>query len=199
MISFIKGKFVGTFDGGIIVENSGIGYQIFIADNSDIYLKKETEEVKVYTALIVREDDMSLYGFANTEELKMFRMLTTVNGIGAKAGMAILSSMPLEQIQRAIVYEDAKVLTKANGVGKKTAERVVLELKDKIKITTSDAASSGDIPVNVTQINGSIKDEAVEALMILGYSKFEATEVVMKITDEISSVEEIIKLALKQL
>ncbi len=198
MISFVKGKLVDTFDGGIIIENANIGYQIFVPDNSSIYLKKENEEVKVYTALIVREDDMSLYGFSNMAELKMFRLLTTVNGIGAKAGLSILSSMPLEQIQIAILNEDVISLTKANGIGKKTAQRIVLELKDKIA-KENIVAKNDDITMVSSNIKNSLKDEAIEALISLGYTKFEATDVISKIKNNVDNVEDIIKLALKKI
>ena len=116
----------------IVVEAGGLGYEITVPANSSVYLAHEGEPVTVYTAMMVREDDVSLYGFGDKNELDTFRKLITVSGVGAKAAIAILSAMPLHEVHQAIILEDAKSLTRANGIGKKTAERIVLELKDKV-------------------------------------------------------------------
>lgn len=196
MIHFIKGKIAMHLPGGVVIENNGIGYTIFVPENSAVYLAREGQEVMVYTAMIVREDDISLYGFSDKESLSMFHKLISVSGIGAKAGLAVLSSMPLDEIKKAILFEDVTTLMKANGIGKKTAQRIVLELKDKIgSVAGYDSAA-------VTQVAGEITDqksEAMNALMSLGYTKGEALMALAKITESDLSAEEYIKLALRRL
>lgn len=196
MIHFIKGKIAMHLPGGVVIENNGIGYTIFVPENSAVYLAREGQEVMVYTAMIVREDDISLYGFSDKESLSMFHKLISVSGIGAKAGLAVLSSMPLDEIKKAILFEDVTTLMKANGIGKKTAQRIVLELKDKIGFVAGyDSAA-------VTQVAGEITDqksEAMNALMSLGYTKGEALMALAKITESDLSAEEYIKLALRRL
>ena len=133
MIKYIKGYYAMTFAGGIVIETpSGIGFEINIPAGSPLYKYGEGEEITVFTAMIVKEDDISLYGFHNRESLDLFRMLITVSGIGAKGAMSIMGSMSADELRRAIVFEDVKEISKANGVGKKTAERLILELKDKV-------------------------------------------------------------------
>ena len=138
MIRYIKGIYSMTFENSIIVENaSGIGFEIFVPAGSPLYRYGEGEEIMVYTSMAVKEDDISLYGFHNREALELFELLITVNGIGAKAAMAILSTLSPEELRRAILFEDAKEISRANGVGKKTAERIILELKEKIGLPTA--------------------------------------------------------------
>ena len=132
MIQYIKGIYGGRFPGGVILETNGIGYMVHVPENSTIYVAEEGQSVKAYTRMIFREDDVSLYGFSNPEELRFFDQLITVNGVGAKAALSILSILPPSEIQKAILFQDVALLTRANGIGKKTAERIVLELKDKI-------------------------------------------------------------------
>ena len=146
--------------------------------------------------MIVREDDISLYGFSDKESLELFELLITVNGIGAKAAMSIMSILPQSELKRAIATGDAKAISAANGVGKKTAERVLLELKDKVgTFDDGDFAASGDVYVPVSDE----RSEAVAALMALGYSKNEAAAAVGKVGDDGLSCEEYIKNALKNL
>lgn len=198
MIGFIRGTFSQFVEGGIIVEStSGIGFLISIPMNSPLYKYSEGDEVKVFTHMVVKEDDISLFGFHNRETLEMFKLLITVNGIGPKGAMAIIGSMSLEELIRAIAFEDVKAVSSANGVGKKTAERLVLELKDKV----------GDLgivsTVNLSDISESnsndSRTEAINALVALGYSKQEAFGAVGKIAEEDLSSEEYIKKALKNL
>lgn len=204
MIKYIKGYYAMTLAGGIVVEtSSGIGFEINIPAGSPLYKYGEGEEITVFTAMIVKEDDISLYGFHNRESLDLFRMLITVSGIGAKGAMSIMGSMSADELRRAILFEDVKEISKANGVGKKTAERLILELKDKIgKLGgTSDAAAGG------AEISGAAADagaddartEAIYALVSLGYSKAEAFGAVSKVPDEGLTGEEYIKRALKSL
>lgn len=196
MIRFIKGIFHPGFNGEVIIESaSGLGFEVSIPANSPLYKKMEGEEVKVFTSMIVKEDDVSLYGFSDKESLELFELLITVNGVGAKAGMAIMSCMPPSEVKRAIGMGDAKAIAKANGVGKKTAERVILELKDKVGSFDETAVSFGgaDLPANDE------RSEAVAALMALGYNKNEAAGAVGKVKDDTLSCEEYIKQALKNL
>ena len=131
MIGFLRGILADKGDGYIIIDVNGVGYQVFVPANSTAYLNAEGEEVLVYTSMIVREDDVSLFGFSGKGELDAFRKLIGVSGVGPKAAISILSSFTLDQFKQAIVFEDSKSLQRANGIGKKTAERIVLELKDK--------------------------------------------------------------------
>lgn len=198
MIRFIKGIFHPGLKGSVIIENSsGIGFEIFIPDNSVFYKKLEGEEVKVYTSMIVREDDMSLYGFHDRESLELFELLITVSGVGAKAGMALMSCMPCMELKRAIALGDVKAISSANGVGKKTAERLILELKD--KVGTFDGDFIADSSLQIAAEDDSERSQAVKALVSLGYTKSEALTAIGKIKNEDLSCEDYIKKALKDL
>ncbi len=196
MIHFIRGKLAILNPGSIVIENNGIGYGLTVPENSSFFLAKEGEEVFAYTSMIVREDDISLYGFSDRETQRMFHRLMSVTGIGAKAAMAILSALPLQELIRAILFEDAVTLTRANGIGKKSAQRIVLELKDKVE--AADGLNAG----TVQALTGSPTDargEAADGLMALGYTKSEALTALSKIPEEDLSAEEYIKKALKRL
>jgi len=191
MFHYIKGNVTMKFEGGIVIEANGIGYEVFVPDNSSVYLADSKETVLIYTVMIVREDDVSIYGFHDKEALDLFRKLMTVNGVGAKAAMAILSSMPVGQIKKAIVFDDTATLTKANGIGKKIAQRITLELKDKM------GAIGGLAEAAETVVADSGKTEAINGLISLGYSKSEAISALAGITEDNLSAEEYIKKALK--
>lgn len=194
MLHYIKGKVTMKYEGGVVVENNGLGYEVAVPENSAVYLAKPEDTVLVYTAMIVREDDISLYGFSDKESLELFRKLITVSGVGAKGAMALLSCMPIVELKKAIAFDDAASLTKANGIGKKTAQRIVLDLKDKLGVI-SDA---GGVQLeSVAAVSG--KSEAVAALISLGYSKSEAISALAGVDDEELSAEEYIKKALKNL
>ena len=195
-----------TFENSIIVENSsGIGFEIFVPAGSPLYRYGEGEEIMVYTSMAVKEDDISLYGFHNREALELFELLITVNGIGAKAAMAILSALSPEELRRAILFEDAKEISRANGVGKKTAERVILELKEKVGKMSGSAGSHAEAAelAGAASAAGGIcadnRTEAINALMALGYSKTEAFSAVSQVPEDGLSCEEYIKKALKHL
>lgn len=201
MIGFVRGLLAEKGNGYIIVDVNGIGYEVYVPVNSGAYLREEGQEVKVYTAMMVREDDVSLYGFSRKGELDAFKKLITVSGVGAKAAISILSSFTMEQLQQAIVFEDAKALTKANGIGKKTAERIVLELKDKFSASNQDgepAAEEGDAGT-LTSGAADGRSEAVSALMALGYTRGEAAGALASVKEKNLTAEEYIKLALKNL
>lgn len=200
MIGWIKGTVEAVLPGKIIIENHGIGYVLYVPDTSAAMLKSGTKEiVTVYTVMVVREDDISLYGFASQSELSMFNMLTSVNGVGAKAALAILSVLTVEEISKAILFEDAATITRAQGVGKKIAQRIVLELKDKVGDLSGFSSSDSGISLGSEHLEGDARTEALEALIALGYSKSEAGEVLVKIRDEFQTAEEYIKAALKRL
>ncbi|MCL2437191.1 MAG: Holliday junction branch migration protein RuvA [Clostridiales bacterium] len=196
MLHYIKGQLAMKFDGGVVIETSGIGYEIFVPDNSAAYLAKDGDLLMLYTAMIVREDDVSIYGFSEKESLQLFRKLLTVSGVGAKAALAVLSCMPLAELKKTIVFEDAKALTMANGIGKKTAERIILELKDKLGNmgNISEAMQSAEQIMQTDE-----KSEAINALIALGYTKGEALSAMVNIADVGLSAEEYVKKALKQL
>lgn len=199
MIRFIKGIFHPSPGGTVIVETpSGIGFEIGIPANSPLYRHMEGETVKVYTSMMVKEDDISLYGFSEREDLELFELLITVSGVGAKAGMSIMSALPPSELKRAIATGDAKAISTANGVGKKTAERLILELKDKVGTFEGDA----DGMAGIEDYSASVSDErseAVAALISLGYTKNEAAAAVGKVKLDGLSCEDYIKQALKNL
>lgn len=191
MYSYIKGIVEEIRLDSIVIENNNIGYKINVSSNTikDLEIGKSA---KIYTKLIVREDDMSLCGFSSNEEMKMFELLTSVSKIGPKVGLGILSFATSAQIGAYILSEDVAKLSKAPGVGKKTAERIVLELKDKIDKTTVEFESTllSDTPIGISQ------DEAIDALLALGYSSSEAKEAVQKCKKDGLNTEDIIKKSL---
>lgn len=193
MYEYIKGKTVSINDDYVVIENNGVGYRIYTA-NSTIDMLEIGEEVKLYTHLHVREGIMDLYGFYTLEELNMFLLLLTVSGIGPKAAVSIISAIQPAGIALAVATDDVSMLTRAQGVGKKTAQKIILELKDKInagQFVSLDEIKQG------TVINGNVCDEAVSALMMLGYTHFEATRAVSKVAGDETSLETVIKKALK--
>lgn len=197
MIRFVKGRFYPQADGTCVIENSsGIGFLMTIAANCPLYKHYEGEEVKAYTLMTVREDDISLFGFSSMDELDLFKLLISVSGVGAKAGISIMSILPVDELKRAIASGDSKTIATANGVGKKTAERVIIDLKD--KVGDFDVSESGASDVQAAAFT-SEKSEAVSALMALGYSKNEAEQSVGKVKDNDLRAEDYIKFALKNM
>lgn len=192
-----------------MVEAMGLGYEINVPASSSAYLAKEGEPVTLYLHMAVREDDVSLYGFSSKEELKFFKKLITINGVGAKAGLSILSALPLSECIKAITFEDVTAFTRANGIGKKIAQRIVLEMKDKIKDLGMAAGvdfATGEILEDgagiVPAVQGSDygqREEAISALMALGYSRGEAAGAISKVKEQGLSAEDYIKKALKEL
>lgn len=204
MIHYIKGKVTETFDNMIVIENNGIGYEMTVPSSSALYIASPDAEVTAYTAMIVREDDVSLYGFDDRESLRMFRMLQTVSGIGAKAAVSILSALTVSDIKKAIVFNEPDTLARAQGVGKKTAQRVVLELKDKVDadaLSASPAGVQGSQAAAVKGDAGGISEisDAITALVSLGYTKADASEAVAACGLENATAEQYIKAALKKL
>jgi Holliday junction DNA helicase RuvA len=201
MIYRIRGELLAKLDGRVVIEAGGIGYEISVPDNCDVYRYREGEEVMVYTAMIVKEDDVSLCGFSDRASLSLFRKLLTVGGVGAKAAMSVLSVMPLSELKKAIVFGDTAMLTRANGIGKKSAERIILELKDKLELYAEPGAAAGarlSHEAAGAQAADDPRAQAAEALIGLGYSRAEAFSAVAGVAAEGLGVEEYIKQALKR-
>lgn len=197
MLYNVKGKLTVSDVNFIVVECGGVGFKCFTTLNTVKNIGKIGDEVNVFTYLAVREDAMDLYGFATLDELNAFKLLITVSGIGPKAAAAILSELSPDRLAICIASGDAKSITKAQGVGKKTAERVVLELKDKMgAITVGDTSAAVSSVAAVGESSNS--SEAVEALVALGYSQSDAAVVVGSM-DKSLSVDEMIRHGLKQL
>lgn len=198
MLYNLKGKLTVSAADFIVVECGGVGFKCFTTLNTVQNIGKTGDEVNVFTYLAVREDAMDLYGFASPAELDAFKLLISVSGIGPKAAMAILSELTPDRLAVCIAAGDTKAITAAQGVGKKTAERVVLELKDKM----AGIAVSGEAKIAAAGVanlsDGSSAGEAVEALVALGFSQSDAAVVVGKM-DKSLTVDEMIRLGLKQL
>ena len=196
MYEYIKGKYAGINKDYIIVENSGIGYKIFTSGATMSSMPKSGEEVMLYLEQIVREDFLGLYGFDTKEELELFKLLLTVSGVGPKAALSLLSISRVNNLKYAILTGDEKHICRGVGIGKKTAARIILELKDKLKpdelLDNNQEFDSGD------NENNKVLSEALSALLALGYSEKEA-EVSLKKADKNDSVENVIKNALKAL
>ncbi len=199
MIGFLRGQLAEKGDGYITIDVNGVGYQVFVPGNSGAYLKSEGDEVLVYTALILREDNVSLFGFSSRGELDAFRKLTSVSGVGPKAGIAILSTINLDELKQAIVFEDAKSLQRANGIGKKTAERIVLELKDKFSADGNSAGFEGAGQTSAATAPQGGRAEAIDGLIALGYSRAEAAAALSNVEETDLTTEEYIKRALKNM
>ncbi len=200
MISYIKGKLTEADDGIIVVENNGIGFNIHVPATVISSFSSIGDEVKVYTYLQIREDAHSLFGFLTRDDLNIFKMLINVNGIGPKGALAILSTISPDDLRFAILSDDTRLISTAPGIGSKTAQKLILELKDKIKLEEAfESYSSG---VNAVKTDDVLvaKNEAVEALVSLGYGSTEAMKAVREVenADELDS-EEILKRALKKL
>ncbi len=198
MIRCVRGNISIKSDSTIVVQTqSGIGYRIFIQTGSPFYKMTEGEEACVHTSMVVKEDSMSLYGFYNEDELEVFELLITVSGIGAKGAMAIMSVLSIDELKKAIAFSDVKSISKANGIGKKTAERLILELKDKIGSVDSYDSSYDFIDLENEKMD--VRAQALEALMSLGYTKNEAASAIGKVKGDSLELEDYIKFALKNL
>ncbi len=196
MIASLRGKLIYKDNTSAIIECSGVGFKCFVTKNTLYKLPQINEDVFLNTYMVVREDAMDLYGFIDREELDCFKLITSVSGVGSKIGLALLSEFTASQLTLYIASNDPKALTAASGVGIKLAQRIVLELKDKIGSLESgdtiDIKAVGNVTVNTNS------KEAVAALVALGYSQSEASLAVSK-QDQSLSVEELIKLSLKSL
>ena len=195
MFAYIQGSLEVKSINYVVVENNGIGYKIYMSSKSIGTIGNIGEQVKVHIHYHVREDDISLYGFNSEEELRMFEILINVSGVGVKSALTMLSDITPSSFALAVINDDVTRLTKVPGVGKKTAQRLILELKDKLK---SEDIASEEIEVEEKK-NNNINNDVVVALQVLGYSKKEAETVLEKIDTNGLSIEETIKQALKYL
>ena len=201
MYAYIKGELAEKNIDHIVVETGGIGYLIYVPAQSIDYLPDEGDQIKVYTYLYIREDAMVLYGFLTKDDLEIFKMLITVSGIGPKGGLGILSTLSADDLRFAILSGDSKTISKAPGIGAKTAQRVIIDLKDKMSLEEAFEKKLDNNADGVQKtLNSSIKNDAVMALSALGYSSAESSKAVSKvdITDDMD-VEDVLKLALKNM
>ena len=197
MISYIKGRLEIKSKDYIIVDVGGIGYKIFMSETAINELEKGTE-VKVFTYMRVREDDISLYGFLNNEELVTFELLISVGGVGAKSAITILSNITPSKFALAVITNDVNTLKKLPGIGAKTAGRIILELKDKMKTEQSIEENKNEEIKEAIVLDNKAND-AVEALCVLGYTRKDVEKVLSNIDTNKLTVEEIIKQGLKYL
>lgn len=196
MFAFIRGTIDYKGSDFAVIDAGGVGYRIFTSRISLESMSQVGEETKLYTYFNAKEDNVTLYGFCSKEELHVFELLISVNGVGPKAGISILSTHSYTKVSLAIASEDYKILKEAPGVGNKTAQRIVLELKDKVKnenLVSEEELASCPVP------DGSIVSEAVAALCVLGYSEQDSAKLVAKTYKDGMDLEEVIKAALKQI
>ena len=200
MISRLRGIIAENNGDSVVLDVNGIGFEVLVgAQTAALLSGAGSEDVTLYTYLYLREDAMVLYGFPSRDELSLFRQLITVSGIGPKGGLSLLSSLGADDLRFAILSGDAKTLSKAPGIGRKTAERLVLELKDKISKTVSGmekAVSGLGAPVMPVG-GGTAYDDALTALSVLGYSTSDVVPVLRQINTEGMTTEQIIKAVLK--
>lgn len=200
MYAYIKGTLEEIQQGKIVIDNHGIGYNILVPARVTASLPAAGEQVKVYTYLHVKEDIFALFGFLAKDDLMIFRLLLGVNGVGPKGALAVLSAMTTDELRFAVLAGDSKAIAKSPGIGAKMAQRIILELKDKLNLT--DASGEKEeigVPLPETG-NRTARDEAVQALVALGYASSEAFSVVSKVEiTKDTDVEAILKAALKQM
>lgn len=200
MISYIKGLLTEKAEDSVVVEAQGVGYHISVPSSLLSELPPLGETVKIYTYFNVREDAVSLFGFLSRQDMEMFKQLIGVNGVGPKSALGILSAIRPDALRLAVVSADAKAISKAPGVGSKTAQRIILDLKDRIKAEdVFPGSAEPDRTLEITGV-GEAGKEAVEALTALGYSASEAAAAVRKVSiTEIMTAEDVLKAALKHL
>ena len=199
MIGFVQGKVDAISEDNVVIDTGGIGYNVRISAKTAQELPGIGQEVRLYTYTSVQEDGISLFGFLSRDSLDIFKKIITVNGIGPKGGLAVLSVMSADELKFAIISGNAQAITKAPGIGKKTAERVILDLKDKISVEDTQIRKEISSYDGLPQ-TGKAQSEAVEALTALGYSATDALHAVRQIEHaEEMDVEAILKLALKNM
>ena len=203
MIAFVNGIVEDYTEDSVILDVNGIGYEVKISADTASALPSVGEKMKLYTYTYVREDAFCLYGFLTRDDLEIFKKLITVSGIGPKGGLAVLSVMSADDLRFAILSGDAKMIATAPGIGKKTAERVILDLRDKISMEDTmihRQMTEQDMQQSAAGEDNRIRTEAVEALTALGYSAQEALQAVKKVTlTDDMDVEAVLKAALKNM
>ena len=200
MISYIRGELVAIEEDRAIVDVNGVGFGIYMPAQSMNLLPALGEEVKLHTYMNVREDAMQLYGFLTRDDLKVFKLVIGVSGIGPKGGLAILSKLSADELRFAVMAHDVKTISSAPGIGKKTAEKLIIELKDKLSIEDVLTREEVDVVQTHTQGSSQVQTEAIQALIALGYGNSEALKAVKKVSiTEDTTVETVLKLALKNI
>lgn len=196
MYYYIKGKPVIKGLNFVVVEAGGVGYKINTSHNSLARISEGDKEITMYTYFVVREDSQELFGFVSMEEKNMFESLISVSGVGPKAAVSILSAATPSEFAAAVICDDVKVITKAQGVGPKLAKRIILELRDKMKNVDVDLPAETEVAQAVTVSDA--RSEAVSALVVLGYSAEQAKKAVLSVDGDMST-EEYVKKALVKL
>ena len=201
MVSYVRGELVAIEDDKVIVDVNGVGFGVFMPAQSMNYLPMLGEEVKLHTYMNVREDALQLYGFLTRDDLKVFKLVIGVSGIGPKGGLSILSQMSPDDLRFAVMANDAKTIAKAPGIGKKTAEKLIIELKDKLDIEDVLNRDVEDVSAaSSVSASNEVQAEAIQALVALGYGSTEATRAVKKVSvNEDTTVEDLLKVALKNM
>lgn len=191
MFAYIKGSLEMKFKNYIVIDVGGLGYKIFMAENSINSIGEIGDNVKVFTYYRVREDDISIFGFKTQEELRMFELLLSVSGVGAKSALAMLSCIEPSDFAIAVISNNVKLLTQIPGIGTKSAQRIILELKDKLKAEQNEEQIT-ETKIKSVKINENVQ-EAISGLMVLGFSRKEIEKAFEHLTVETLSVEELIR------
>jgi Holliday junction DNA helicase RuvA len=192
MIGSLRGRLTLKQAPSVIIECHGVGYEVETPMSTFLELPPTGDELFLFTHMVVREDAQMLFGFATEEERALFRMLLKISGVGAKMGLAVLSAMSVDGFRRCVEYEDAASLVKVPGVGKKTAERLIIEMRDRIDTPSAQSAST------TVEVQAGAKSEAVDALISLGYKPREVQKLIGELDVDGKSAEDIIRLALRQ-
>ena len=201
MISYIRGELITIEEDKVILDVNGVGFGIYMPAQALGLLPSVGEEVRLHTYMNVREDAIQLYGFLTRDDLKVFKLVIGVSGIGPKGGLSILSQMSPDDLRFAVMANDAKTIAKAPGIGKKTAEKLIIELKDKLDIEDVLNRDVEDVSaVSSVSASNEVQAEAIQALVALGYGSTEATRAVKKVSiNEDTTVEDLLKVALKNM
>ena len=197
MYAFIEGEVCEKLNGSLVLLAAGVGWQLNCSNNTLQAAPALGEKMRCWTYLSVREDAMELFGFATREEKEMFLQLTSVSGIGPKTALGVLGAMPLRELNLAILLGDVNALSRAPGIGKKTAQRIALELKDKISQSDVSAAAVPAQGAAAPALSPDAVSEAIEAMIALGYSSTEARNAISQVRDQTDKPEELIRLALR--
>ena len=197
MYAYLEGRIASKAANELVIDVNGVGYLLQCSMTTLQNLPQTDEKFRIYTWLSVREDALELFGFATIEEKNMFLRLTSVSGIGPRTALGMLGAMPLRDLSLAIVTGDITALSRAPGIGKKTAQRIVLELKE--KVTEDDFASAGTDAPAVSVMKTDAVSEAMEALQALGYTGSEAAKAISKVQSQSDQVDELIRLALRNM
>lgn len=198
MIAFIEGKVAEKNHGELVINAGGVGFSLLCSNATIAAAPEKDKTFRCYTVMNVREDAMELFGFASKLEREMFKKLCTVTGVGAKTALGILSALPLRDLSIAIVTGDVTALSRAPGIGKKTAQRIVLELRDKVEQAEVSSSAPG-APAPAAAPAGGMEREAQAALQALGYTSAEAARAVNQVRDQASTVDQMVLLALRQM